>query len=123
LLREQKLDPDRVVDVETNVGRLWVERDAEIMTPTLIESGSWQPDVVRLMSKLLRPGMTVVDAGANIGYVSVRASKLVGPNGRVVCIEADPSNVAILRANLWRNGCTNTEILPIAAWSSERNST
>ena len=114
---EQQLDPDRVVDVETNVGPLWVERDAGILTPSLIETGGWQTDMMDLLSRLVRPGMTVVDAGANIGYVAVRASKLVGLRGRVVCIEADPSNVTILRANLWRNGCTNTEILPIAAWS------
>ena len=94
-----------------------MERDAGIMTPTLMESGGWQPDVIRLMSKFIRPGMTVVDAGANIGYVSVRASKLVGPTGKVFCIEADPANVSILRANLWRNGCKNAQVLPVAAWS------
>jgi FkbM family methyltransferase len=114
---EDQLDLERVVDVDTNVGPLWVERDAKIMTPTLVESGGWQPDVIKLMSRFVRPGMTVVDAGANIGYVSVFASKLVGPTGRVVCVEADPANVSILRANLWRNGCTNAQVLPIAAWS------
>jgi FkbM family methyltransferase len=114
---EQQLDPARVVEVETDVGRLWVERDAEIMSPTLIECGRWQPDVIKLMPRVLRPGMTVVDAGANIGYVSVCASKLVGPTGKVFCVEADPANVAILRENLWRNGCANATVLPVAAWS------
>ncbi len=114
---EQQLDPDRVIDVDTSVGPLWVERDAEVLTPSLIESGDWQLDVMALLSRVVRAGMTVVDAGANIGYVSVEASKLVGPTGRVLCIEADPANVPILQANLWRNGCTNAEILPIAAWS------
>jgi FkbM family methyltransferase len=114
---EQELDPERVVDVETDVGSLWVERDAEILTPELIESGRWQQDVIALMSAALRPGMTVVDAGANIGYVSVKASKLVGPTGKVFCVEADPGNVPILQTNLWRNGCTNATVLPVAAWS------
>jgi FkbM family methyltransferase len=114
---DHELDDQRVIDVDTDVGRLWLERGAKIMTPTLLESGSWQPDVVKLMRRMLRPGMTVVDAGANIGYVSVLASRLVGPSGRVLCIEADPANVAMLRANLWRNGCTNATILPVAAWS------
>jgi FkbM family methyltransferase len=113
----QELEPDRVVDVETDVGPLWVERDAEILTPTLIESGRWQQDVIALMSAALRPGMTVVDAGANIGYVSVKASQLVGPTGKVFCVEADPGNVPLLQTNLWRNGCTNATVLPVAAWS------
>jgi FkbM family methyltransferase len=114
---EQKLDPERVVDVETNVGTLWLERDAKILTPTLVESGAWQPDVINLMKRFVRPGMTVVDAGANVGYVSVCASKLAGPTGRVFCVEVDPANVSLLRANLWRNGCTNATVLPVAAWS------
>jgi FkbM family methyltransferase len=113
----QELDPDGFVDVETDVGPLWVERDAEILTPELVESGRWQQDVISLMSAALRPGMTVVDAGANIGYVSVKASKLVGPAGKVFCVEADPGNVPILQTNLWRNGCTNATVLPVAAWS------
>jgi FkbM family methyltransferase len=114
---EEQLDPERVVDLEADVGPLWVERDDKILSPTLIESGQWQPDVIKLMPRFIRPGMTVVDAGANIGYVSVFASKLVGPAGRVFCVEPDPANVALLRANLWRNGCTNAVILPVAAWS------
>lgn len=114
---DQELDLERVVDVDTNVGPLWAERDATIVTPALMESGGWQEDVISLMTRFVRPGMTVVDAGANVGYVSVHASKLVGPTGRVFCVEADPANVSILRANLWRSGCTNARVLPIAAWS------
>jgi FkbM family methyltransferase len=114
---DEQLDLERVVEVDTDVGTLWLERDAEILTPTLLDGERWEPDVTDLLRRLLRPGMTVVDAGANIGYLSVHASKLVGPTGRVFCVEADPANVAILRTNLWRNGCTNAVVLPVAAWS------
>jgi FkbM family methyltransferase len=115
--RDEQLNLDRVVEVDTDVGTLWLERDAEILTPTLRKGQRWEPDVTDLLRRLLRPGMTVVDAGANIGYLSVQASKLVGPTGRVFCVEADPANVSILRTNLWRNGCTNAKVLPAAAWS------
>ncbi len=113
---EVKLDPDRVIEVDTEVGPLWLERDARILTPTVLSGGRWEPRVTDLLTRLLRPGMTVIDAGANVGYISVHASRLVGPTGRVFCVEADPANVAILRANLWRNGCTNAKVLPVAAW-------
>ena len=108
-----------MVEVETEVGPLWLERGAEILTPTVLETGRWQPDMSDLVARLVRPGMTVIDAGANVGFISVQASKLVGPTGHVYCIEADPANVSILRANLWRNGCTNAEVLPVAAWSEQ----
>jgi FkbM family methyltransferase len=114
---EGQLDPERVIEVEADVGSLLLERDAELMTPALLEHGYWAQELTSLMRAALRPGMTFIDAGANIGYFSVLGSKLVGPAGRVFCVEVDPRNVEILRANLWRNGCSNAQVLPIAAWS------
>jgi FkbM family methyltransferase len=114
---DEQLDPEKVIEVETDVGPLWLERDSEILTPTLLAGERWEPDMLDFLPRLLRPGMTVVDAGANVGYISVHASKLVGPTGSVYCVEADPANVGVLRANLWRNGCTNAKVLPVAAWS------
>jgi FkbM family methyltransferase len=110
------VDRERVIDVETDVGSLWLERDAELMTPSVLEHGAWAGELTGLMRALLRPGMTFVDAGANVGYLSVLGSKLVGPSGRVFSIEVDPRNVEILRTNLWRNGCSNARVLPVAAW-------
>ncbi|MGZ5359240.1 MAG: FkbM family methyltransferase [Solirubrobacterales bacterium] len=111
------LDRSRVIDVETDLGSIWLERDAEMVTPELVQNGRYQPSLTALMRKALKPGMTFVDAGANIGYFSVLAGRLVGPTGRVVCVEADPGNVAILRANLHRHGATNAVVFPVAAWS------
>jgi FkbM family methyltransferase len=116
---DDQLDREHVIEVEADVGAIWLERGAALLTPTVIEKGAWAPDTISLMRRVLRPGMTFVDAGANVGYHSVLASKLVGPRGRVVCIEVDPANIAILRANLWKHGCTNAEVLPVAAWSEQ----
>jgi FkbM family methyltransferase len=52
---------------------------------------------------LLRPGDTVVDAGANIGAFSVLAARLIGADGRLIAIEMTPGTAARLRANLARN--------------------
>jgi FkbM family methyltransferase len=111
-----ELDRDRVVEAETEVGTLWLERDAELVTPAILQTGAWALDLTALAYSVLRKGMTFIDAGANIGYLSVLASRLVGPTGRVFCVEADPGNVEILRANLWRNGCSNARVLQVAAW-------
>jgi FkbM family methyltransferase len=59
--------------------------------------------------------MTVVDIGANIGYFAVLAARLVGPTGRVLAVEPEPTTASILAANLWRNGAHNAEVLPLAA--------
>lgn len=113
----EQLDPNRVIEAQTILGPLWVEREGEILTPSLVEGGMWDLTITTLMQNVLRPGMTFVDAGANIGYFSVLGSRLVGPSGRVYAVEPDASNLTILRANLERLGCDNVTVLPVAAWS------
>jgi FkbM family methyltransferase len=69
--------------------------------------GSWAPSETRVMRRLLRPGDTVIDAGANFGYFTLLASRIVGPTGQVVAFEPVPPTVQRLKRNLELNGATN----------------
>jgi len=51
------------------------------------------------LRSLLRPGMQVVDAGANLGAYSHLFARSVGPQGRVIAFEPDPLLFAALVAN------------------------
>ena len=62
---------------------------------------------------LLRPGMTVVDVGANIGFTALTAAKRVGPSGRVLAFEPHGANYAALQANLTLNPGLNVEALNV----------
>lgn len=67
-----------------------------------------------LVSELVRPGDTVVDVGANIGYYALLAARIVGPRGRVLAFEPEPDNLVELRMNIERNGLGMVEIRPVA---------
>ncbi|MHB1582869.1 MAG: FkbM family methyltransferase, partial [Acidimicrobiales bacterium] len=56
---------------------------------------------------------TVVDAGAHVGVFSLRAARWAR---RVVSIEADPVNLAVLELNLRRNAVTNVAARQAALW-------
>jgi len=60
-----------------------------------------------LVRGLLRPGMRVVDVGANIGYYVSMYQQVIGSTGRITCIEPSPENLAELHLNVsenaWRN--------------------
>jgi FkbM family methyltransferase len=71
--------------------------------------GSWEPEIIELVSKTVKPGFTVVDVGAHIGYYSLLFSRLVGPTGHVIAFEPVPMNFEFLVENLKLNSCTNTE--------------
>ena len=63
----------------------------------------------QLFSGLIKPGMMVLEIGANIGAHTVHLAKLVGENGGVVAFEAQRVIFQMLCANLALNGIENTD--------------
>jgi FkbM family methyltransferase len=111
------LPAESVVELPTSIGVLWFDQEDRLITPLVAEYADWEGDVHAFLRNSLTPGMTFVDIGANVGFFSVIASKLVGSSGRVVAVEPLARNIALLKANLWRHGCTNATIYPLAAYS------
>lgn len=73
--------------------------------------GLYEPEVTRTFLGTLREGMTVVDAGANIGYYTILAAAVVGEAGRVYSFEPDPRNYRVLGSNVRRNGFRNVRVV------------
>jgi FkbM family methyltransferase len=63
-------------------------------------AGAYERDLVRLCKKILKPGLTYLDVGANIGYFSAIAAGLVGSSGYVYAFEPIPECYARLQRNL-----------------------
>jgi FkbM family methyltransferase len=84
------------------------------VTPGLL-SGRYEPHLTAVFERYCEPGMTVVDVGANLGYYSLLASRLVGPTGRVIALEPNSENCRLLLSSLRLNGVSNVRLLPVAA--------
>jgi FkbM family methyltransferase len=69
--------------------------------------GTSEPAMQFALARLIRPTMTVYDIGANVGFFSVIAARLVGPHGRVIAFEALPENAEQLVANALLNNFEN----------------
>jgi len=65
--------------------------------------GTYEPALQQALADFLRPGQTVYDCGANIGYLSLLAARQVGLDGRVFAFEALPANRERLQADLALN--------------------
>jgi FkbM family methyltransferase len=74
------------------------------LVPHIVADGFWEYWNTQFMVATVKPGMTVMDVGANFGYFSLLMSDLVGPDGRVICVEPNPEIVACLRRSLCVNG-------------------
>lgn len=77
--------------------------------------GLWEPNITRWVQRHLGPGDYFLDVGANVGYYTLQASRLVGAHGRVFSIEASPSIFAELLENLRMNQSSNVHSINVAA--------
>jgi FkbM family methyltransferase len=80
--------------------------------------GSYEYDKQQLFRRYVRPGDVVYDLGANVGFYSLLASVLTGPDGRVFSFEPAPSNLAYLRRHLELNGISNCVVFDCAVSSA-----
>jgi FkbM family methyltransferase len=81
----------------------------------ILHFGFYEPNISALIESILTNGDVFLDIGANIGYHSLLASKLVGADGAVIAIEASPSNFAILLLHIRENHAGNVRIINKAA--------
>lgn len=111
------VDDVNLEEVATDVGPLLVHADDMVITPIIRAHGTWEAELGDQLRSLLRPGMTAVDVGGNIGYVALLMAEQVGPSGRVVAVEPDPRNAQVLRMNAERTRGARIEVVEAAAWS------
>ena len=88
----------------TALGPVTLTLDLGTYPDCCMACGLYELDTLRVLRKLLRPGMHFVDCGANIGYFTLLGARLVGAAGRVDAIEPDPLNRARLEEHLKANG-------------------
>lgn len=67
-----------------------------------------------LFKEHVKPGMTIVDVGANIGYHVLMFEDLLGGKGKIVAIEPSPENLVELYANVEGNNLKNVQVHPVA---------
>lgn len=72
-------------------------------------------DLTAFLLSHLRPGSTVLDVGAHIGYYTMLTGALVGSGGRVIAFEPTPSTLSVLRTNA--RHLPHATVVPAAVWS------
>ena len=77
-------------------------------------SGRVEPEVQRVLVERVRPGATFVDVGASIGFFTLLAGSLVGPEGSVVAFEPQRDAASSLRRNAALNGFAMVEVVEAA---------
>jgi FkbM family methyltransferase len=77
--------------------------------------GNVDPQLLRLVTEMIRPGDTIWDIGANVGLFTFAAAAAAGPSGQVLAVEPDATLVRLLRRSAVLNRCiAAVEVFPVA---------
>jgi FkbM family methyltransferase len=76
--------------------------------------GSYEVEETNWVKGVLRPGMTFVDVGANVGYYSALAARFVGTSGRVIAFEPNPSSYRQLKSWIEASSLPQVQCFQIA---------
>jgi FkbM family methyltransferase len=101
--------PQGALSMRTRYG-FWLQIDPvkdKGVERSIYYTGTYEKGALAIMKLLLREGNTFIDVGANIGLMSIYASKLVGPSGQVSAFEPNPETAEILEENIRLNRISN----------------
>ncbi|MEV5595828.1 FkbM family methyltransferase [Streptomyces sp. NPDC052496] len=107
-------DHPRIRRARTRFGAPFVTDTQDLIQRYIYLFGVWEPHLTRWLERRLRPGDVFVDVGANIGYYSLLASRLVGKGGTVVALEASPDFHRVLLKQAAINRCGNVRAVNTA---------
>lgn len=93
---------------------LYVRAEDGGVAHQLIVYRQYEPFESSVVRTYLKPGMTVYNIGANIGYYVLLASESVGRRGTVYAFEPEPRNVELLKKNVAENNASNVKVCPSA---------
>lgn len=87
---------------------------------SLAKKGVYEPETTKLLFDILHPGMRVADCGSNCGYHAQNIAKIIGPEGRLWCFEANPELVPLLTSNMDNYGyLKHSTIINAGIWASD----
>lgn len=104
-----------------NTFLMYVEASDMSISPHLVADGCWEKSITDAFVARLRPGMTVIDVGANYGYYSLLAACCVGGKGKVYSFEPNPRTFEVLTKNIEVNNVGSiVQAHPLAVLDSRR---
>lgn len=99
---------EKVIEVFGN--KMHVDPELDGVSQALNEKGVFEEDTTRLLRRIIKNGMTVVDVGAHIGYYTLIFASEVKGEGIVFSFEPDPQNFEILSTNVEENEFENVTL-------------
>lgn len=121
-IKKSKINSSSNKIVEVNGYKLEVMTNDPYGTSSeLLMFKSHEPVSTKLISKLLKKGMTCLDIGGNIGYYVLLENKILNGEGKIIAIEPSPDNFKQLMRNLELQKTKIVDAYNLAAGNKDGN--
>ena len=95
--------------------RVTVPASAKLMTTYILrEQQGWFEDEVDFLETIIKPGMRVIDIGANYGLYTLIIAKLIGDTGKIWAFEPTEETAGYLGKSIVENRLSNIELIQAA---------
>ena len=102
-------------DVEIDGLRLHGDHIGQLYYVRELSESDREATFVALLKSAIEPGMTIVEVGAHMGYITMQSARAAGPAGRVFAFEANPRAVPLIERNLADNDLGDrVTVVPLA---------
>jgi FkbM family methyltransferase len=92
--------------------RVTVPASPTFMTSFVLqEQNDWFEDEIRFVRHFVKPGMKVIDIGANYGLYTLSIAKIVGESGKIWAFEPTEATSACLMASILENKLSNVKLI------------
>jgi FkbM family methyltransferase len=101
--------------LHTSVGGLQIPVNPKDYSAAMMLFGRYSPELVSILVRVLNSNDSVVDIGAQLGYISAVMALIVGKGGAVHSIEPDPRALELLEEVVRANSLSWVSLFPLAA--------
>ncbi len=117
------LDTKTIISLKSDYGKFEIRNVREYIQKNIYFLGYYEVRETMLIKRILQPGDTFIDVGANIGWFTIHAAKHLGLSGKIVSFEPSSEIHDHLQTNIKLNSLATsiTKLEKIAL--SDQNST
>lgn len=94
----------RYCEKKVNEYKMILDLNDKGITKELMFLGTREKEHHMILKETLKPGMVVLDIGANVGYYAVMMGRMVGATGKIYAVEPEVMNYCMLNLNVSLNG-------------------